>query len=85
MSSLKTRPLREDLITQACLEAYGAVRHDGRLASVQLPVLAHARGARAYAAHRRVGSLSRAQDALHESRDRRLPDDDAVRCKERHG
>ncbi len=32
MSSLKTRPLREDLITQACLEAYGAVRHDGRLA-----------------------------------------------------
>ncbi|MFZ5446183.1 MAG: RsmB/NOP family class I SAM-dependent RNA methyltransferase [Myxococcota bacterium] len=32
MSQLKNRPLREDLITQACLEAYGAVRHDGRLA-----------------------------------------------------
>jgi 16S rRNA (cytosine967-C5)-methyltransferase len=26
------RPLREDLVTQACLEAYGAVRHEGRLA-----------------------------------------------------
>jgi 16S rRNA (cytosine967-C5)-methyltransferase len=25
------RPLREDLITQACLEAYGAIRHEGRL------------------------------------------------------
>ncbi len=32
MSSLRERPLREDLITQACLEAYGSVRHDGRLA-----------------------------------------------------
>ncbi|MGV3619919.1 MAG: RsmB/NOP family class I SAM-dependent RNA methyltransferase [Archangium sp.] len=32
MSSLKERPLREDLVTLACLEAYGAVRHDGRLA-----------------------------------------------------
>jgi len=26
------RPLREDLVTQACLEAYGAIRHEGRLA-----------------------------------------------------
>jgi len=26
------RPLREDLVTQACLEAYGAVRHENRLA-----------------------------------------------------
>jgi 16S rRNA (cytosine967-C5)-methyltransferase len=26
------RPLREDLVTQASLEAYGAVRHEGRLA-----------------------------------------------------
>ena len=26
------RPLREDLVTQAALEAYGAVRHEGRLA-----------------------------------------------------
>jgi 16S rRNA (cytosine967-C5)-methyltransferase len=26
------RPLREDLVLQACLEAYGSVRHDGRLA-----------------------------------------------------
>jgi len=26
------RPVREDLVTQACLEAYGAVRHEGRLA-----------------------------------------------------
>jgi 16S rRNA (cytosine967-C5)-methyltransferase len=25
------RPLREDLVTQACLEAYGAIRHEGRL------------------------------------------------------
>ncbi|PZR14047.1 MAG: SAM-dependent methyltransferase [Archangium gephyra] len=32
LSSLKERPLREDLVTLACLEAYGAVRHDGRLA-----------------------------------------------------
>ena len=31
-SSLSSRSLREDLVTQACLEAYGAVRHDGRLA-----------------------------------------------------
>ncbi len=31
-----TRPLREDLITQACLEAYGAIRHEGRLADVAL-------------------------------------------------
>jgi 16S rRNA (cytosine967-C5)-methyltransferase len=28
----RERPLREDLITQACLEAYGAIRHEGRLA-----------------------------------------------------
>jgi 16S rRNA (cytosine967-C5)-methyltransferase len=27
-----TRPLREDLVLQACLEAYGFVRHEGRLA-----------------------------------------------------
>lgn len=27
-----TRPVREDLVTQAALEAYGAVRHEGRLA-----------------------------------------------------
>ncbi|MBX5482161.1 MAG: class I SAM-dependent methyltransferase [Myxococcaceae bacterium] len=26
------RPLREDLVTQAALEAYGAIRHEGRLA-----------------------------------------------------
>ena len=26
------RAMREDLITQACLEAYGAVRHEKRLA-----------------------------------------------------
>ncbi len=32
MSSLNHRALREDLVAQACLEAYGAVRHDGRLA-----------------------------------------------------
>jgi 16S rRNA (cytosine967-C5)-methyltransferase len=29
--SLAERPLREDLVTQACLEAYGAIRHEGRL------------------------------------------------------
>ncbi len=35
MSSKKTRterPVREDLVLQACLEAYGSVRHEGRLA-----------------------------------------------------
>ncbi len=26
------RPIREDLVTPACLEAYGAIRHEGRLA-----------------------------------------------------
>jgi 16S rRNA (cytosine967-C5)-methyltransferase len=26
------RPVREDLITSACLQAYGAIRHEGRLA-----------------------------------------------------
>ncbi len=26
------RPIREDLVTQACLEVYSAIRHDGRLA-----------------------------------------------------
>lgn len=31
-SRLSERPVREDLVAQACLEAYGAVRHDGRLA-----------------------------------------------------
>lgn len=31
-NALSSRALREDLITLACLEAYGAVRHDGRLA-----------------------------------------------------
>ncbi len=29
---LSNKPLREDLVMQACLEAYGAVRHEGRLA-----------------------------------------------------
>src|SRR5687767_3447194 len=28
----RPRPLREDLVTQACLEAYGSIRHEGRLA-----------------------------------------------------
>ncbi len=32
MNSMKQRALREDLVIQACMEAYGAVRHDGRLA-----------------------------------------------------
>jgi 16S rRNA (cytosine967-C5)-methyltransferase len=31
-NSLANRALREDLVILACLEAYGAVRHDGRLA-----------------------------------------------------
>src|SRR5688572_25305119 len=26
------RPVREDLVTQAALEAYGSIRHEGRLA-----------------------------------------------------
>src|SRR5579871_2120540 len=29
---LRERPLREDLVSQASIEAYGAVRHEGRLA-----------------------------------------------------
>ena len=32
MSQLRKKSLREDLVTQAVLEAYGAVRHEGRLA-----------------------------------------------------
>ena len=32
MAQRPARPVREDLVTQACLEAYGAVRHEGRLA-----------------------------------------------------
>ncbi len=28
----RERPIREDLVTPACLEAYGAIRHEGRLA-----------------------------------------------------
>src|SRR5262245_15710501 len=31
-NALSNRALREDLVMLACLEAYGAVRHDGRLA-----------------------------------------------------
>lgn len=30
------RPLREDLIMQACLEAYGPIRHEGRLADLAI-------------------------------------------------
>lgn len=42
--SLKERPLREDLVLQACLEAYGSVRHEGRLSDRALEhVLRHAR------------------------------------------
>jgi 16S rRNA (cytosine967-C5)-methyltransferase len=29
--TLKKRPLREDLVALACFEAYGAIRHEGRL------------------------------------------------------
>ncbi len=32
MSALKNRPVREDMVIAACLEAYGMVRHEGRLA-----------------------------------------------------
>ena len=32
MSALKNRPIREDMVMAACLEAYGMVRHEGRLA-----------------------------------------------------
>ncbi|MBZ4417036.1 RsmB/NOP family class I SAM-dependent RNA methyltransferase [Myxococcus sp. RHSTA-1-4] len=36
------RPLREDLVLQACLEAYGAIRHEGRLSDRALDfVLRH--------------------------------------------
>src|SRR5919106_68767 len=37
------RPLREDLVTQAALEAYGAVRHEGRLADRALDFTLRAR------------------------------------------
>ena len=40
------------------------------------PVRAHARGAGAAGAQQRLGSVSRPQDALQQSRDRRLSDDD---------
>jgi 16S rRNA (cytosine967-C5)-methyltransferase len=44
MSQLKDRPLREDLVLQACLEAYGSVRHEGRLSDRALEhVLRHAK------------------------------------------
>ena len=36
MSQLKHRPLREDLVIRVCLETYGAVRHEGRLANLAL-------------------------------------------------
>jgi 16S rRNA (cytosine967-C5)-methyltransferase len=32
VTAVRTRALREDLVMQACLEAYGAVRHENRLA-----------------------------------------------------
>ena len=47
-----------------------------RVARVQLPVRAHARGAGAAGADQCLGSLSRPQDALQQSRDRRLSVDD---------
>ncbi len=31
MKAFAYRPIREDLVTQACLEAYGAIHHEGRL------------------------------------------------------
>jgi 16S rRNA (cytosine967-C5)-methyltransferase len=44
MSQLKHRPLREDLVIQVCLEVYGAVRHEGRLANLALEhVLRHSK------------------------------------------
>jgi 16S rRNA (cytosine967-C5)-methyltransferase len=44
MSQLKDRPLRDDLVLQACLEAYGSVRHEGRLSDRALEhVLRHAK------------------------------------------
>lgn len=42
MKAKGPRPLREDLLTQACLEAYGSIRHDGRLSDRALEfVLRH--------------------------------------------
>ncbi|HYX90730.1 MAG TPA: methyltransferase domain-containing protein [Myxococcaceae bacterium] len=42
-STTPARPLREDLVTQAALEAYGAVRHEGRLADRALDFTLRAR------------------------------------------
>src|SRR4051812_15699597 len=51
--ALDTRPLREDLVTQAALEAYGSIRHEGRLADRALEfVLRHKRNL--YANERRA-------------------------------
>lgn len=44
MSQLKSRPLREDLVIASCLETYGAIRHENRLADRALEhVLRHAK------------------------------------------
>ncbi len=42
-SGLSARPLREDLVTQAILEAYGAVRHEGRLSDRALEYVLRSR------------------------------------------
>jgi 16S rRNA (cytosine967-C5)-methyltransferase len=48
-----SRPLREDLVTQAALEAYGTVRHEGRLADRALDFTLRARR-QLHSAERRV-------------------------------
>ncbi|MBI3185912.1 MAG: SAM-dependent methyltransferase [Myxococcales bacterium] len=49
----RARPLREDLVLEACLEAYGAIRHEGRLADRALDfTLRHKR--HLYSAERRA-------------------------------
>ncbi len=49
----KSRGLREDLITQTCLEAYGSIRHEGRLADRAIDFSLR-RKAHLYSAERRA-------------------------------
>jgi 16S rRNA (cytosine967-C5)-methyltransferase len=61
----RERPLREDLITQTCLEAYGAIRHEGRLADRALErtlrTKRHLHSSERRAVAERVYSLLRSQ------------------------
>lgn len=59
---LADRPLREDLVLQACLEAYGAIRHEGRLADRALDFVL--RGKRHLYSNERRAVAERVYEAL---------------------